>query len=187
MSLSWFSMPSKVFVSSPNTFRVLVAWGCTTKHTKYGVDWWTASNTEYHLMHLFATKEWAYKQIYSNRFLLYLGSCTPPVETIETQKPELADQFTVKLHPRDADVFVGYSTTPGQISPVPGIDGTVFFNALTKCLRDHYKSMPLEQIYTMVTDIVAGTEPFMYVPQKHSTLRTPLYFTNNPDIRVSMS
>ena len=117
------------------------------------------------------------------------GGSPAPIETIET-KTELADQFTVKLHPRDADIFVGYSTTQGQISPISSTDGTVFFNVLTQCLRDNYKSMPLEQIYTMVTDIVAGTkqkvksQPFMHVPQKHSTLRMPLYFTDDPDIRV---
>ncbi len=114
------------------------------------------------------------------------------METVETKgKTELADQFTIKLHPKDADVFIGYSTTQGQISPISSSEGTVFFNALTECLKDNYKSMPLEQIYTRVTDIVAGTKqkvnskPFMHVPQKLSTLRVPLYFTDDPEIRVS--
>ncbi len=113
------------------------------------------------------------------------------METIETAT-DLADQFTVKLHPRDADVFVGYSTTQGEISPISRSEGTVFFNVLTQRLKDNYKSMPLEQIYTMVTDVVAGTkqkvksQPFMHVPQKHSTLRMPLYFTDDPDIRVKI-
>ena len=120
-----------------------------------------------------------------------LGNSPQPIEIVETRgKTELADEFTVTLHPRDADVFVGYSTTQGQISPICNSEGTVFFNALTQCLTDNYKHMPLEQIYTRVTDIVAGTkqtvnsQPFMHVPQKLSTLRMPLYFTDDPEIRV---
>ena len=98
--------------------------------------------------------------------------------------------FTVKMHPRDADVFIGYSTTPGQISPISMSNGTLFFSTLAQCLRDHYKSIPLEQIYTLVTDIVASREqlvhdrPFMHVPQKISTLRMPVFFTVQPDIAI---
>ncbi len=108
-----------------------------------------------------------------------------------SEKVELADPFTVRLHPRDADVFIGYSTTEGQVSPIKHHTGSDFFQTLAQYLQDYYKSCPLDQIYTMVTDVVADkyhvvktNKEYKHVPQKVSTLRQTLFFTNNPQLRV---
>ncbi len=46
----------------------------------------------------------------------------------ESKVVELADPcFSVEVHPREADVFIGYSTTQGQISPIHKDEGTDFF------------------------------------------------------------
>ena len=97
----------------------------------------------------------------------------------------LAESFSVRLDPHDADLFVGFSTSPGQVSPIVSTEGTVFFKVLSQCLVENYKHEALDQIYTKVTNTVLNTiQEYKHVPQKLSTLRMPLYFTNNPDIRV---
>ncbi len=96
-------------------------------------------------------------------------------------------------------MFVGYSTTPGQISPISKFDGTDFFKILGDCLHDYFNKMPLDEIYTKVTQRVAcrghkmtlegiKTEMMIehrHVPQKLSTLTNTLYFTNDKKISVS--
>ncbi len=114
------------------------------------------------------------------------GANLPSSETVE-----LADPFTVRLHPRDADVFIGYSTTQGQISPINHYFGSAFFQTLAQYLQEYYKSCPLDQIYTMVTDVVADknhqtrrNKEYKHVPQSLSTLRQTVFFTNDPQLRV---
>ncbi len=100
------------------------------------------------------------------------------------------DPFFIDVQPREADTFVGYSTTPGKVSPIHSFNGTAFFQVLASCLQANYKRAPLDHIYTMVTDIVATkwhtkkSSKFRHIPQKISTLRGMLYFTENPYIMV---
>ncbi len=100
-----------------------------------------------------------------------------------------------RLQPRDADVFIGYSTTPGQMSPISRFKGTAFFQVLGQCLLEKYLTMHLDQIYTLVTDIVADKhhnvklsngkdDCHKHVPQKVSTLRQDLFFTSHPKTMV---
>ncbi len=50
------------------------------------------------------------------------------VESVQVSNVvELADPFSIEIHPREADVFIGYSTTHGQISPIHKTEGTDFF------------------------------------------------------------
>ena len=46
---------------------------------------------------------------------------------MDSKVVELADPFSIEVHPREADVFIGYSTTQGQISPIHREEGTDFF------------------------------------------------------------
>ncbi len=100
------------------------------------------------------------------------------------------DPFFIDVQPREADTFVGYSTTPGKVSPIHSFNGTAFFQVLASCLQKNYKRAPLDHIYTMVTDIVATkwhtkkSSKFRHIPQKISTLRGTLYFTENPYVMV---
>ncbi len=62
--------------------------------------------------------------------------------------------------------------------------------ALSKYLEEHYKSKPLDQIYTMVTKTVAEKchtiedNDYKHTPQTMSTLRAPLFLTGEPEVRV---
>ncbi len=102
----------------------------------------------------------------------------------------LAEPFSIQLDPHEADVFIGYSTTPGKVSPISPTQGTHFFQVLSQCLQENFKSKPLDQIYTMVTDSVTKRvhsidhKDGIYVPQKVSTLRSTLYLTALPDNKV---
>ena len=50
------------------------------------------------------------------------------VEVVKQSKVvELAESFSIENHPREADVFIGYSTTQGQVSPIDREEGTHFF------------------------------------------------------------
>ncbi len=103
---------------------------------------------------------------------------------------ELADPFTIQLDPHEADVFIGYSTTPGKVSPINPTDGTHFFQVLSQCLKENYREKHLEQIYTLVTNEVArkvhliDNKDGMYVSQKICTLRAEVYLTARPENRV---
>ena len=66
---------------------------------------------------------------------------------------------------------------------------------LAAILDQNYEKMHLEQMFTLVTDIVAREfhqvkcdtqkgKDFMQIPEKISTLRAKLYFTSDPHIRV---
>ncbi len=140
-------------------------------------------------------------------FLYTLGTPDTIVET--TEHVTLGKDNINILTPKDADIFIGYATTYGKTTLISRTNGTVFFKALTQCLKDNFTHMPLDDIYTMVTDIVAGKKQrvkpkttrqtrqqannkskeesalFMNIPQKQSTLRMPLYFTANPVKRVN--
>ncbi len=65
------------------------------------------------------------------------------------------------------------------------------FQTLSKHLEVHYKSKPLDQIYTMVTNAVADKchkireNDYKHIPQKTSTLRASLFLTSEPEVRVS--
>ena len=102
----------------------------------------------------------------------------------------LAEIFTIQLDPQEADVFIGYSTTPGKVSPINPRKGTHYFQVLSKHLQDYYQSKPLEVIYTSVIDVVTkrvhliDEQDGMYVPQKVSTLRATLFLTAKPQNRV---
>ncbi len=102
----------------------------------------------------------------------------------------LADAFTIQLDPQEADVFIGYSTTPGKVSPINPKEGTHFFQVLGQYLEENYLQKPLDQIYTLVTNQVArkvhviDNKDGLYVPQKVSTLRADLYLTAIPRIKV---
>ncbi len=117
-----------------------------------------------------------------------LADASQPISEIVS----LANSFTVRLHPRDADVFIGYPTTEGQITTISQFSGSAFFHTLAKYLKDCFNSCSLDQIYTMVTDDVAEQNyqmrqrniEYKHVPQKVSTLRQTLYFTNNPQLKV---
>ncbi len=107
---------------------------------------------------------------------------------------ELADpQFSIKfdqLTAHDADVFIGYSTTPGKISPIDSDLGTDFFQILCSLLQTQYMMNPLDYIYTMVTKEVAernhmmASNDFKHIAQKTSTLKATLFFTADPQRRV---
>ncbi len=48
----------------------------------------------------------------------------------ESKAVELAivdSSFSIEVHPREADVFIGYSTTQGQTAVIDREDGTIFF------------------------------------------------------------
>ena len=102
----------------------------------------------------------------------------------------LAQAFTIQIDPHEADVFIGYSTTPGKVSPINPRHGTHYFQVLSTYLQDYYKSKPLDLIYTLVTDVVTkrvhliDEHDGMYVPQKVSTLRATLYLTATPQNKV---
>ena len=102
----------------------------------------------------------------------------------------LAEAFTIQLDPQEADVFIGYSTTPGKVSPINPRHGTHYFQVLSKYLNENYQSRPLDQIYTLVTDAVTkrvhliDDQDGMYVPQKVSTLRATLFLTAEPQNKV---
>ena len=102
----------------------------------------------------------------------------------------LVEPFTIQKNPQDADVFVGYSTTPGKVAPISRINGTDFFQTLSKVLQENYQSKSLDQIYTLVTEAVTKRvhlikgKDGMFVAQKNSTLRYDLFFTATPQIKV---
>ncbi len=104
---------------------------------------------------------------------------------------ELADPFTIQLDPQEADVFIGYSTTYGKVSPINPKEGTHFYQILGQCLEDNYKEKHLEQIYTLVTyEVARKVHPIdnkdgLYVPQKVGTLRADVYLTARPENRVN--
>ncbi len=125
-----------------------------------------------------------YPPVKSIRFMLFAAGVSRLMQVVEVHA-DLAESFSVRLDPHDADLFVGFSTSQGQMSPIISTEGTVFFKVLSQCLLENYKHETLDQIYTKVTNIVLDTEQeYKHVPQKVSTLRMPLYFVNNPDIRV---
>ncbi len=103
----------------------------------------------------------------------------------------MLDIFPVKLRPKDADVFIGYPTTEGQVSTIDAQIGSTFFQELAECIRENYKNKCLDKMFTMVTNVVAREKchiddfgEYMHIPQKVSTLRQPLYFKKHPLIRV---
>ena len=113
------------------------------------------------------------------------------VARVQEKEVTLAEPFTIKPDPQDADVFIGYSTTPGKVSPINPKHGTDFFQILSKYLLENYQSKPLDQIYTSVTHAVTqkvhliDDKGGMYVPQKVSTLRAVLFMTATPQIKVA--
>ncbi len=92
-------------------------------------------------------------------------------------------------------IFVGFSTVPGQKSTVRKDRGSLFIKVLTECLQKHGTTIPLEDLYLIITSMVAE-EDFLYegtdgtaqqyrqVPQKVSTLRKKLYFSPKPKTQV---
>ena len=102
----------------------------------------------------------------------------------------LSEAFTIDLNPQEADVFIGYSTNHGKVSPISPKNGTRFFQVLSQHLEDNYQSKPLDLIYTSVTDAAAkwvhliNDKDGMYVPQKVSTLRANLFLTAKPQNKV---
>ncbi len=70
------------------------------------------------------------------------------------------------------------------------IRGSQFLETLAKCIRDGYKTTSFEDMFLMVTDAVAEQlykvrvrgqiQDYMQIPQKVSTLRRALYFTEHP-------
>ncbi len=93
-----------------------------------------------------------------------------------TNLSELQVQFDI-ITSQDQDVFLGYSSQKG------------FFNILRQCFHDAHKKMPLDQIYSMATrqaaydmKTIKATE--VYFPLKMSTLRSLVFLTSNPKIKV---
>ncbi len=125
--------------------------------------------------------------------MYFTGGRYQPVGTRELDGTQslMSDAFPLKLHPRDADVFIGYSTTEGQITTIDAQIGSTFFQELAECIRENFKNKCLDKMFTMVTNVVARDTinlrdfgQYMHVPQKVSMLRHPLYFRQNPLIRV---
>ena len=129
---------------------------------------------------------------YARSYFLLLGNAPAPLKG--GNPVELADpQFSIKfdqLTAHDADVFIGYSTTPGKVSPIDADKGTEFFRILCSILQAQYMMNPLDYIYTMVTKEVSesnhlmASKDFKHIAQKMSTLRATLFFTADPQIRV---
>ncbi len=89
--------------------------------------------------------------------------------------------LAVKLDESCHDVFVGFSSLPGEVSPIDQAGGTIFIQTLTECLQACYKSKPLDQIYAMVTDTVLQKNKISGTanrgPQKISTLKADVFFS----------
>ncbi len=68
----------------------------------------------------------------------------------------------------------------------------LLLQALSRYPEEHYKSKPLDQIYTMVTNTVAdkchsiGDNDYKHIPQSMSTLRASLFLTSEPEVRVGI-
>ncbi len=103
--------------------------------------------------------------------------------------------FTVKFINQDADVFIGYSTTDGEVSMISKQDGTTpFFSALTQCLLESYEALwpkHLDDIFTQMTRVVKDSPweynkcTFQQVAEKQSTLTKSLYFPKKHGLEVS--
>ncbi len=126
-------------------------------------------------------------------FFFMTGGMYQPVGTrkLNGTLDQTPDAFLIKLQPKDADVFIGYPTTEGQVSTMDAQIGSTFFQELAQCIRDNYKNKCLDKMFTMVTNVVAKEKchlddfgEYMHTPQKVSTRRQSLFFKKDPLIRV---
>ena len=104
-----------------------------------------------------------------------------------------ADPFSIKfdqLTADMADVFIGYSTTAGKISPIDSDEGTDFFQILSSLLQAQYQMNPLDHIFKMVTKEVSrnvhsvASNTFKHICESRSTLKATVFFTADPQTRV---
>ena len=124
---------------------------------------------------------------------MFAGLPVPgPEDDTDDDTVDLATAYNINLHPQDSDVFIGFSTTEGKLSPISRSRGSVFFQELGRVLQDNFKIYTLDEMFIRVTDIVAEDvhrlnprfPQYMHVPQKVSTLRALLYFSYQPESQV---
>ena len=87
-----------------------------------------------------------------NSFNLHVDTRSEGQPTRYLADEERCESFII---PKLTDMFIAYSTMPGYVSHAAGEHGSIYIQALAKCLKQRYKTDDFGSIHMMVKRVMA--------------------------------